>query len=178
MKSGLMLRRMFKKLFRRHGPVRSFEQEVQGSGGVIGGADMGTSTVDTRKIVGSVGRAQSLRSDFFRRYGTAVTARYERVGKAITSGAFLPPLELYRLRRAPPRDDHDKADTPSEYYVVDGHHRVAMARKLGMDFLDAHIVEYRLGDQQDGDDAPCLDTGPSAERNAVDPANDQAGEPE
>jgi ParB-like chromosome segregation protein Spo0J len=32
----------------------------------------------------------------------------------------------------------------SEYYVVDGHHRVAMARKLGQDFLDAHVVAYRL----------------------------------
>jgi len=32
----------------------------------------------------------------------------------------------------------------TEYYVVDGHHRVAMAKKLGQDFLDAHVVEYRL----------------------------------
>ena len=28
--------------------------------------------------------------------------------------------------------------------MVDGHHRVAMAKKLGQDYLDAHVVEYRL----------------------------------
>lgn len=31
----------------------------------------------------------------------------------------------------------------TEYYVVDGHHRVAMAKKLGQDYLDAHVVEHR-----------------------------------
>jgi hypothetical protein len=36
----------------------------------------------------------------------------------------------------------------SEYYVVDGHHRVAMARKLGQDFLDAHVVEYKVADPE------------------------------
>jgi ParB-like chromosome segregation protein Spo0J len=44
----------------------------------------------------------------------------------------------------------------SEYYVVDGHHRVAMARKLGQDFLDAHVVAYRLAgtaEPADGDTA-------------------------
>ena len=28
--------------------------------------------------------------------------------------------------------------------MVDGHHRVAMAKKLGQDYLDAHVVEYRV----------------------------------
>jgi hypothetical protein len=32
----------------------------------------------------------------------------------------------------------------TEYYVVDGHHRVAMAKKLGQDYLDAHVIEYRV----------------------------------
>ena len=38
----------------------------------------------------------------------------------------------------------DRPVPVTEYYVVDGHHRVAMARKLGQDYLDAHIVEYKL----------------------------------
>jgi hypothetical protein len=70
-----------------------------------------------------------------------MTARFHRVGQAMQEGKTLPPLELYKLTREP----HAAAAAPvSEYYVVDGHHRVAMARKLGQDFLDAHVVAYRL----------------------------------
>jgi hypothetical protein len=43
-------------------------------------------------------------------------------------GAIMPPLELNRLR--------------DEYYVLDGHHRVAVAKEIGMAYLDAHVVDY------------------------------------
>jgi hypothetical protein len=125
---------------RRHGAIKSFEQQVEARG-IAGRADAGVRTVDTRKIVGSVGRAQTLRSDFFYRRGRAITARYHRVGDAMQRGVELPPLELYKVREAP---QAGSAPAASEYYVVDGHHRVAMARKLGQAFLDAHVVEYRL----------------------------------
>jgi hypothetical protein len=125
---------------RRHGAIKSFEQEVEARG-IAGRADAGVRTVDTRKIVGSVGRAQTLRSDFFYRRGRAITARYHRVGDAMQRGVELPPLELYKVRGT---SDAGRTPAASEYYVVDGHHRVAMARKLGQDFLDAHVVEYRL----------------------------------
>jgi hypothetical protein len=108
---------------------------------MAGRADAGLRTVEVRKVVGSVGRAENLRSDFFYRRGRAMTARFHRVGQAMREGKPLPPLELYKLTRAP----HAAAAAPaSEYYVVDGHHRVAMARKLGQDFLDAHVVVYLL----------------------------------
>jgi hypothetical protein len=131
------------RLFRRHGDIRSFEDDVERAGGMAGRVDGGTRTVDTRKVVGSVGRAHNLRSDFFYKKGKAVTARYVRVGEAMKAGKELPPLELIKVKR-----DQDAGTTsappPSEYYVVDGHHRVAMARKLGQDFLDAHVVEVRV----------------------------------
>jgi hypothetical protein len=41
--------------------------------------------------------------------------------------------------------DARQAAPASEYYVVDGHHWVAMARKLGQDYFDAHVVEYQVG---------------------------------
>jgi hypothetical protein len=137
-------RQVLIKLFRRHGDIRSFEDEVEAGGGMSGRSDAGTRTVDTRKVVGSVGRAHNLRSDFFYKKGKAITARYERVGAAMQEGKVLPPLELIKVKRG---DAADKAAPPpqSEYYVVDGHHRVAMARKLGQDFLDAHVVEVRVG---------------------------------
>ena len=42
-------------------------------------------------------------------------------------GEVMPPLELYRLR--------------DEYYVIDSHHRVAVAKGMGAVYLDAHVVE-------------------------------------
>jgi hypothetical protein len=120
--------------------VKSFEQEAKGGGGVASGLDRGIKTVPTERIVGSVSRWQNLRSDFFYRTGQAMTQRFHRVGQAMSSGKPLPPLELYKLKRRPTAPGESP---PSEYFVVDGHHRVAMARKLGQDFLDAHVTEFR-----------------------------------
>jgi hypothetical protein len=68
----------------------------------------------------------------------------------MVAGNALPPVKLYKLtRRSSAREDSPQ----SEYYVVDGHHRVAMARKLGQDFLDAHVTEYGLTAQPSSDPA-------------------------
>src|SRR5262249_26391457 len=136
--------RIIGALLRRHGSVKSFEQEVRADGHTLmGRADRGVRTVETRKIVGSVGRAETLRSDFFYRHGRAVTDPFRRVGRALEQGVSLPPLELYKVTRRPsPR----QPAPASEYYVLDGHHRVAMARKLGQDYFDAHVVEYQLAE--------------------------------
>lgn len=132
--------RIFNALLRRvgrHRPIKSFEQEMHAADcELLGRADRGVRTVEAGKIVGSVGRAETLRSDFFYRRGRAVTGRYLRVGEA------LPPLELYKVTRLV----GSRRETPaSEYYVLDGHHRVAMARKLGQAYVDAHVVEYHVG---------------------------------
>jgi hypothetical protein len=136
-----------------HGPVLGFEQEVEAAG-ISGRADAGMATIPTRKVVGSVGRAHELRSDFFHRTGRAVTARYVSIGRAMERGVALPPIEVYKARQARRRGEVEAVVT--EYYVVDGHHRVAMARKLGQDYLDAHVVEYRLKrpDPQEAPDPP------------------------
>ena len=141
MSLGTICGRVLKTLLRRHGDVKSFEHEIQAGGGMTGRSDTGMHTVDAHTVVGSVGRAQALRSDFFYKRGRTITARYRRVGQAMREGKYLPPLELYKVRREPATLGSPPI---SEYYVVDGHHRVAMARKLGQDFLDAHVVEYRL----------------------------------
>src|ERR687885_2686128 len=138
MQRSTVWRRVIKLLLRKHGDVKSFEHEVQAHGRVAGIADTGTRVVPTEKIVGSVSRWRNLRSDFFYRTGAAMTERFVRVGKAMQQGKALPPLELYKLK------GRRQAVDVSEYYVVDGHHRVAMARKLGQAFLDAHVVEYQV----------------------------------
>lgn len=141
MELSAMWRRMLMGLARRHRDAKSFEHELRAKGGMTGRGDLGPRSVPTEKVVGSVSRWQNLRSDFFYRHGQAITARYKRVGEAMRQGLPLPPVELYKLRG--PRDQKGTAAV-SEYYVVDGHHRVAMARRLGQAFLDAHVVEYQV----------------------------------
>jgi hypothetical protein len=133
-------RRAVAWLARPHGDVLSFEREVEGPG-VRGRTDAGMATIPAAKIVGSVGRAAVLRSDFFSKSGK-VTGRYVRIGRAMERGVALPPIEVYRARLPRRRGDREAAVT--EYYVVDGHHRVAMAKKLGQAYLDAHVVDYRV----------------------------------
>ena len=137
MEAGKVWRQVTKILARRHRDAKSFEHELHAAGGMTGRGDIGAWTVPTEKIVGSVSRWQNLRSDFFYKHGQAITGRFVRVGEAMQRGVPLPPVELYKIKGR-------RGGTVSEYYVVDGHHRVAMARKLGQAFLDAHVVEYKV----------------------------------
>jgi hypothetical protein len=117
--------------------VKSFDRAVEAAGGVRGRVDAGLRVVPVAEVVGSVDRWRTLRPDFLPVDGGGLTARHRRVAEAMRDGRALPPVELYRLAPAPPGGR-------GEYYVVDGHHRVAVARRLGQDFLDAHVVEYRV----------------------------------
>src|SRR5260370_29901278 len=125
MRASAAWRWVLQRFMREHRHARSFEQALEEQGGRASAVDRGLTSVDVAKIVGSVGRWQVLRSDFFYRTGGAMTQRFRRVGEAMLSGKVLPPIELYKLRRAPSRPGESP---PSEYYVVDAHHRVAMAR--------------------------------------------------
>ncbi len=132
-------RQVLSRVLGIHRAARSFEDEARAAGGVGGGHDVGNRPVPTSRIVGSVGRWQNLRSDFFYRKG-GVTQRFIRVGQAMRKGVTLPPIQVYKLRKPPVKG----VVPPSEYYVVDGHHRVAMARKFGQDYLDAEVREFTV----------------------------------
>jgi len=135
------LRRSFK---REHRGVLAFEQRLREAGGMVARVDRGIQTVPTDQIVGSVSRYQNLRSDFLYRTGRAMTERFVRIGAAMEAGKVLPAIDVYKLtRRSGPEGGRTQR---SEYFVVDGHHRVAMARRLGQAYLDAHVVEYRVAD--------------------------------
>jgi hypothetical protein len=128
-----------RRLRRPHRPLLSFHEALQEAGGTAGAVDRGILSIRVDAIVGSISRWQSLRSDFFQRGGQAMTQRFQRVGSAMLAGKVLPPIEVYKLKF---RSKTPEESARSEYYVLDGHHRVAMARKLGQEFVDAHIVEY------------------------------------
>jgi nucleotide-binding universal stress UspA family protein/ParB-like chromosome segregation protein Spo0J len=90
---------------------------------------VGVRSVEVARIVGSVGRARELGPDFRpRRPHPEDRRRFDRVMSALAEGTPLPPVQLYRLGYG--------------YYVVDGNHRVAAAKRLGMDEIDAEVSEF------------------------------------
>lgn len=83
--------------------------------------------VEISKIVGSVGRSADFDINFKPR-GEDRQGRLNSAKLALKLGISLPSIELYKVK--------------DEYYVVDGHHRVAAAKELRKKYLEAHIIEY------------------------------------
>jgi hypothetical protein len=92
--------------------------------------------VEVARIVGTAADPAAYGADFRpRRRWTADEQRFRRVLDALDRGAALPPVELHKLGYG--------------YYVVDGHHRVAAARRRGQLWLDADVTEFLpLGDPE------------------------------
>jgi hypothetical protein len=87
----------------------------------------GVRPIPVKSIVGTDGRA----ADFDRRFEARradVRERRRRVEEAFPDGAF-PPIVVHQLGDA--------------YFVVDGHHRVAVARKRRIEMIDAEVTELR-----------------------------------
>ena len=141
MELGSVFRHVARLVPRGVDGVKCFERELAAAGGLTFRVDLGIRAIPTARIVGSVGRWNNLRQDFFYKDGLAMEGRYRRIGEAMARDKPLPAIEVYELRT--PCPGGPDTETHSEYYVVDGHHRVAMAKKLGRDFLDAHVVLYR-----------------------------------
>ncbi|MBW2659531.1 MAG: Lrp/AsnC ligand binding domain-containing protein [Deltaproteobacteria bacterium] len=88
---------------------------------------LGIQAVPISQIVGSVGRYQDFNRKF-RLKKDRPSVRFERVKQAFDQKITLPPIVLYQIK--------------DEYYVLDGNHRVAVAKKMGYEFIDAEITEF------------------------------------
>ena len=55
--------------------------------------------------------------------------RWTRIYEAMVEGDELPPIDVYKVG--------------DEYYVIDGHHRVSVARSLGRATINARVVEVK-----------------------------------
>ena len=87
----------------------------------------GVRVVDTDRIVGSVGRSR----DFDRCFlplRASTGERWKRVDVAFHRGEDLPPVTLYKLDGA--------------YFVLDGNHRVSVARYHGLRTVEAEVTEF------------------------------------
>jgi hypothetical protein len=85
-------------------------------------------TVEVEKIVGSVGRCRDFDSSFLP-VRVSMSVRWGRVDRAYHQGVELPAVSLYKMG--------------DEYFVVDGNHRVSVARYHGVAAIDAEVVEIK-----------------------------------
>lgn len=77
-------------------------------------------------IVGSVGRYSDFTRTFLPRQD-ADEGRWAKVRLRMTGLAGLPPIEVYQIDQA--------------YFVLDGNHRVSVARRLGATHIQAYVTE-------------------------------------
>jgi hypothetical protein len=89
--------------------------------------EVGEQFIPVARIVGSVDGAAQLFDRNFRPVSDRARARLGSVLVAMRQGKPLPPIDVWAWR--------------GDYYVLDGHHRVAAARTLGWDYISAQVVE-------------------------------------
>jgi hypothetical protein len=100
--------------------------EVVAALGRRGERDLGEQVVDVDSVVGSVDRSTGF-DRLFRPTSDEMERRFARIDAALRRGEEMPPIDVYRIG-----DVH---------FVIDGHHRVAVARALGWTTINAHVIE-------------------------------------
>jgi len=90
--------------------------------------ERGTQNIPLDAIVGSVGRYTDFTRTFLPRRGED-QERWARVKTAMEEGVGLPPIEVYKVGEV--------------YFVIDGNHRVSIARQEKYRTIEAHVVEVR-----------------------------------
>ncbi|MBA4379200.1 MAG: hypothetical protein C0393_00655 [Anaerolinea sp.] len=86
----------------------------------------GVQVVEVKRIVGSLNRYQQFDRAFLPKRSDSAD-RWQRIDRAFYEDISLPPVVLYKVGEV--------------YFVVDGHHRVSVAREQGQDFIDAEVRE-------------------------------------
>lgn len=86
----------------------------------------GVQTVRVEQIAGSLNRYQAFDRAFLPR-SDETSERWQSINRAFYEDVSLPPVVLYKVGDV--------------YFVVDGHHRVSVARKQNQVFIDAEVRE-------------------------------------
>lgn len=88
---------------------------------------LGIRQVPVTAIAGSVDRSGDFDADFLP-LEPVDEARWLRVYSAFARGLELPPIQLIKVGDL--------------FFVLDGHHRVSVARLCGIEYMDAEVREY------------------------------------
>ncbi len=86
----------------------------------------GVKTVRVDQIAGSLNRYMAFDRAFLP-VQDDTASRWQRVNRAFYEEISLPPVVLYKVGKV--------------YFVVDGHHRVSVAREQGQEFIEAEVRE-------------------------------------
>ncbi len=90
--------------------------------------ERGLHNIPLDAIVGSVGRYTEFTRTFLPRHSED-QQRWAGVKLAMEKGEGLPPIEVYKVGDV--------------YFVVDGNHRVSIARQEGFDSVEARVIEFQ-----------------------------------
>jgi Domain of unknown function (DUF4032) len=86
----------------------------------------GVQTVPIDRIVGSVGRYRDFDNAFLP-ITNSLSQRWRKINRAFYEDISLPPVKLYKVGDV--------------YFVLDGNHRVSVAREHGASYIDAEVSE-------------------------------------
>ena len=103
-------------------------EEVRKQLRVEGSAQRGLQSIPLEAIVGSVGRYTDFTRDFLP-LRQSDKDRWVRVKVASEAMMAMPPIEVYQIGES--------------YFVLDGNHRVSVARQLGATHIDAIVTEIK-----------------------------------
>ncbi len=87
---------------------------------------LGMRTIPVSRIIGSEGRYHDFSSAFLPKR-EQLRNRWCSIDSAIMNDVILPPISVYSLG--------------GYYFVRDGNHRVSVAKTMGVEFIDAEVVE-------------------------------------
>jgi len=97
--------------------------------------DRGLQTISLERVVGSVGRYEDFSENFLPK-NPQLKDRWQKVDALMRQGK-IPPIDVYQVGDA--------------YYVVDGNHRVSVAKQREMEMIPAYVMEFTSpGVQEEG----------------------------
>lgn len=106
---------------------RQLESLSQERGYVTAQRHGGIQVISINAITGSENRADEFDREFYP-MADHLEMRWARVAMAHIRGIKLPPIEVIQVG--------------TRYYVRDGHHRISVARALGIEELEAMVIVY------------------------------------
>lgn len=121
-------RAILNKLTQKRSGLISFD-ELRTKLDVQNQRDIGMQEIRIDKIIGSLNRYQDFDDSFLPRQ-THTRNRWENIDRVYLQGEYLPPVEVYKIGEF--------------FFVIDGNHRVSVAREKGQVFIDAHVIELEI----------------------------------
>lgn len=112
----------------------SFDEVLEALG-MRGERALGILVIPLDRVVGSVDKVRDFDRGFRPTTGRN-RQRWERLAQAMRRGETIPPIEVYKLGEL--------------YFVRDGHHRVSVAKALGLDLIEADVTEVRTALSPEG----------------------------